>query len=142
MNNQIFEFTAPSPPLRLKQDYESIHQKLYSPADSAIAFIDFQPQMLFGVANADRATLINNGRLSSPEQPRSSTFTGNIVLGSRVVQRLRLAAIADDAPGNVPWSSAASRRSWDCQGFRKTIEATGHRNILMTGRWMRFASPG
>ena len=34
--------------------------KLYTPADSAIVFIDQQPQMLFGVANMDRATLINN----------------------------------------------------------------------------------
>ena len=36
------------------------YHKLYTPADSAIVFIDHQPQMLFGVANADRATLINN----------------------------------------------------------------------------------
>src|SRR5258708_38450438 len=35
-------------------------QKRYLAADSAIAFIDFQPQMLFGVASADRATLVNN----------------------------------------------------------------------------------
>jgi len=38
----------------------SNYHKLYTPADSAIVFIDQQPQMLFGVANADRATLINN----------------------------------------------------------------------------------
>ena len=38
----------------------SNYNKLYTPADSAIAFIDHQPQMLFGVANIDRATLINN----------------------------------------------------------------------------------
>src|SRR6266550_1561853 len=36
------------------------YQKLYTAADSAIAFIDFQPQMLFGVGSADRATLVNN----------------------------------------------------------------------------------
>ena len=36
------------------------YHKLYTPEDSAIVFIDHQPQMLFGVANADRATLINN----------------------------------------------------------------------------------
>ncbi len=38
----------------------SNYHKLYTPQDSAIVFIDHQPQMLFGVANADRATLINN----------------------------------------------------------------------------------
>ena len=31
-----------------------------TPQDSAIAFIDFQPQMTFGVTNIDRATLVNN----------------------------------------------------------------------------------
>ena len=36
------------------------YHKLYTPQDSAIVIIDHQPQMLFGVANADRATLINN----------------------------------------------------------------------------------
>jgi len=38
----------------------SKYNKLYTPPDSAIAFIDHQPQMTFGVANIDRATLINN----------------------------------------------------------------------------------
>ena len=36
------------------------YHKLYTPQDSAVVFIDHQPQMLFGVASMDRATLINN----------------------------------------------------------------------------------
>ena len=39
------------------------YNKLYTPADSAVVFIDQQPQMTFGVASADRATLINNTTL-------------------------------------------------------------------------------
>ena len=38
----------------------SQYHKLYTPEDSAIVFIDHQPQMTFGVASIDRATLINN----------------------------------------------------------------------------------
>ncbi len=34
----------------------SNYNKLYTPAGSAIAFIDHQPQMTFGVASIDRAT--------------------------------------------------------------------------------------
>ena len=34
--------------------------KLYTPQDSAVVFIDHQPQMTFGVANIDRALLMNN----------------------------------------------------------------------------------
>ena len=36
------------------------YHKLYTPQDSAVVFIDHQPQMTFGVANIDRASLINN----------------------------------------------------------------------------------
>ena len=36
------------------------YNKLYSAEDSVVVFIDHQPQMTFGVANADRATLISN----------------------------------------------------------------------------------
>ena len=38
----------------------SNYNKLYTRGDSAIVFVDHQPHMLFGVANADRATLISN----------------------------------------------------------------------------------
>src|SRR5258708_1912544 len=36
------------------------YNKLSTPQDSAVVFIDHQPQMTFGVGNMDRATLINN----------------------------------------------------------------------------------
>ena len=54
--------------------------KLYTPEDSAVVFIDHQPQMTFGVANIDRASLINNVTLLAkvakefnvpPSSPRS-----------------------------------------------------------------------
>src|SRR4029450_3907213 len=53
--------SSPLYPIR-KPTTELMNQyhKLYTPEDSAIVFIDHQPQMLFGVANIDRATLINN----------------------------------------------------------------------------------
>jgi len=38
----------------------SNYHKLYSPEDSAVVFIDHQPQMTFGVASIERASLINN----------------------------------------------------------------------------------
>ena len=38
----------------------SHYHSLYTAADTVVVFIDFQPQMTFGVANIDRASLINN----------------------------------------------------------------------------------
>ncbi len=42
----------------------SNYYKLYRPADSAIVFIDQQPQLTFGMAGGDRATIINNVTLA------------------------------------------------------------------------------
>ena len=36
------------------------YTELLNPHDSCVVFIDFQPQMVFGVANIDRQTLFNN----------------------------------------------------------------------------------
>jgi hypothetical protein len=47
----------------------SNYHKLYTPQDSAVVFIDHQPQMTFGVADTDRATLINH-----PGPARSNLF--------------------------------------------------------------------
>ena len=38
----------------------SQYTKLYTPEDSAVVFIDHQPQMLFGVGGIDRAAFVNN----------------------------------------------------------------------------------
>lgn len=36
------------------------YHKLYTAQDTAVVFIDHQPQMTFGVTNIDRALLVNN----------------------------------------------------------------------------------
>src|SRR5262245_65777390 len=36
---------------------------MFTPESSALVFIDYQPQMIFGVANIDRALLMNNALL-------------------------------------------------------------------------------
>jgi len=110
------------------------YHKLYTAADTAVVFIDHQPQMLFGVANADRATLINNVTLLAKVAKEfnvpavltaveTESFSGyiwpqllDVFSGQAVVER-------------------TSMNSWDDEGFRKAIEATGRKNIIMTGLW-------
>jgi len=112
----------------------SQYQKLYTPADTAVVFIDHQPQMLFGVANIDRATLINNVTLLARVAREFSVptvltavetlgFSGyiwpqllNVLPEQRVIER-------------------TSMNSWDDEGFRAAIKATGRKNIIMTGLW-------
>ena len=112
----------------------SNYHKLYTPQDSAVVFIDFQPQMIFGVANVDRAAMLNNVTLLAKvakefkvpavvTSVESESFSGYVVpqlldvfSGQAVVER-------------------SSMNSWDDAGFRKAVEATGKKNILMTGLW-------
>src|SRR5437773_4713199 len=108
------------------------YHKLYTPADSAIVFIDQQPQMTFGMASSDRATMITN-----------------VTLLARVAQEFKVPAVLtavetesfsgyiwpqllDIFPGQ-PIVERSSMNSWDDPGFRKAIEATGRQHILSTG---------
>jgi nicotinamidase-related amidase len=110
------------------------YQKLYTAEDSAIVFIDHQPQMTFGVANIDRATLMNNvvtlakvaGEFNVPSvltAVETESFSGYI-----------WPQLLDVFPGQ-PVVERTSMNSWDDEGFRNAIKATGRKNIIMTGLW-------
>jgi nicotinamidase-related amidase len=110
------------------------YHKLYTSQDSAVVFIDHQPQMLFGVASIDRATLINN-----------------VTLLARVAKEFNVPAVLTavetegfsgyvwpqllDVFSGQPVVERSSMNSWDNPSFRKAIEATGRKNIIMTGLW-------
>lgn len=110
------------------------YQKLYTAQDTAIVFIDHQPQMTFGVANIDRATLMNNVVLMAKV---AKEFNVPAVLTSVETESFSgyvWPQLLDVFPGqNVVERS--SMNSWDDLGFRKAIEATGRKNIIMTGLW-------
>src|SRR6185295_8962592 len=110
------------------------YHKLYTAQDSAVVFIDHQPQMLFGVANADRATLINNVVLLAKV---AKEFGVPAVLTSVETEGFSgyvWPQLLDVFPGQ-PVVERSSMNSWDDAGFRKAIEATGKKNIIMTGLW-------
>ncbi len=112
----------------------SNYHKLYTAQDSAVVFIDFQPQMIFGVANMDRATMLNNVTLLAKvakefQVPAVVTSVESEGFSGYVVPQL-----LDVFPGQ-PVVERSSMNSWDDAGFRKAIEATGRKNILLTGLW-------
>ena len=99
-----------------------------------MVFIDHQPQMTFGVANVDRATLVNN-----------------VVLLARVAKEFGVPAVLsavetesfsgyvwpqllDVYPGQ-PVVERTSMNAWDDAGFRAAVEATGKKNIILCGLW-------
>ena len=112
----------------------SNYHKLYTPQDSAIVFIDQQPQMLFGASNMDRAMLINNVTLIAKA---AKEFKVPAVLTSVETESFSgyvWPQLLDVFPGQ-PVIERTSMNSWDSMEFRKAIEAIGRKNILMTGLW-------
>lgn len=110
------------------------YHKLYTAADSAIAFIDHQPQMLFGVANADRATLINNVTLLAKVAKEFGVPAVLTAVETESFSGYVWPQLLDVFPGQQV-VERSSMNSWDDAGFRKAIEATGKKTILLCGLW-------
>lgn len=110
------------------------YQKLYTPEDTALVLIDWQPQMLFGVANADRAALLNNVTLLAKVAKEFRVPTVVTAVETEGFSGYVLPQILDVFPGQ-PVVERTSMNSWDDEGFRKAVRATGRKRILMTGLW-------
>jgi len=108
--------------------------KLYTPQDSAIVFIDFQPQMTFGVASIDRATLINNVTLMAKVAREFKVPAVLTAVETESFSGYVWPQLLDVFPGQ-PVVERGGMNSWDDAGFRKAVEATGRKNILLTGLW-------
>ena len=112
----------------------SQYHKLYTPADSAIVFIDHQPQMLFGVANIDRASLINNVTLLAKVAKEYGVPAVLTAVETESFSGYVWPQLLDVFPGQQV-IERSSMNSWDDPGFRAAVEATGKKNIVMTGLW-------
>lgn len=107
---------------------------LLTPDNCVLAMIDLQPQMLFGVSNFDRQSVINNNVMLSKA---AQVFGVPVVLSSVETKAFSgntwpqiLAAL----PGVEP-IERSSMNSWDDQNFVAAIEKTGKKKIVLTGLW-------
>jgi nicotinamidase-related amidase len=112
----------------------SQYHKLYTPEDSAIVFIDHQPQMTFGVANIDRAQLINNVTLLAKVAKEYGVPAVLTAVETESFSGYVWPQLLDVFPGQQV-IERTSMNSWDDAGFREAVEATGKKNIVMTGLW-------
>jgi len=110
------------------------YRKLYTPEDTAVVFIDHQPQMLFGVGDTDRAAFVNNVVLLAKAAREYQVPTVLTAVETESFSGYVLPQLLDVFPGQAV-VERSSMNSWDDAGFRKAIEATGRKNILLTGLW-------
>jgi len=107
---------------------------LLTPDNCAVAFIDHQPQMLFGTSNFDRQAIINN-TVALAKATRifdvpvvlttveTKSFSGNMWPQLKAV-----------FPGQEP-VERSSMNSWDDPKFVNAIAKTGKKKIILAGLW-------
>ena len=107
---------------------------LLTPDNCAVAFIDHQPQMLFGTSNLDRQSIINN-TVALAKATRifdvpvvlttveTKSFSGNMWPQLKAV-----------FPGQEP-IERSSMNSWDDPKFVSAIVKTGKKKIILAGLW-------
>ncbi len=107
---------------------------LLTPDNCVLTVIDLQPQMLFGVSNADRQTIINNNVALSKA---ARVFGVPVVLSSVETKGFSgntwpqvLAALGNPTP-----IERTTMNSWDDRNFVAAVEKTGRKKIVLAGLW-------
>ena len=107
---------------------------LLTPDNCVVALIDFQPQMLFGVSNFDRQTIINNTvGLSKVAKVfdvpvvlttvETRSFSGNLWPQIQAV-----------FPNHTP-IERSTMNSWDDTDFVAAIKKSSRKKIVLAGLW-------
>ena len=107
---------------------------LLTPDNCVVALIDHQPQMLFGVGNLDRQSIINStvalGKAARVfEVPvvlttvETKSFSGNIWPQLKAI-----------FPNETP-IERSTMNSWDDEKFVAAVKKTGRKKIVLAGLW-------
>jgi len=102
--------------------------------NTAVVFIDHQPQMLFGVANIDRQQLINNVVMLAKGTKEFGIPAILTAVETESFSGYIWPQLMDVFPGQQP-VERTSMNSWDDVGFREAVKTTGRKNIIIAGLW-------
>jgi nicotinamidase-related amidase len=102
--------------------------------NSAVVFIDHQPQMIFGVANIERQQLVNNVVMLAKGAKEFGVPAILTAVETESFSGYIWPQLMDVFPGNQP-IERTSMNSWDSPKFREAVKATGKKNIIIAGLW-------
>ncbi len=107
---------------------------LLTPDNCVVTLIDLQPQMLFGVSNFDRQSIINNNVALSKA---ARVFGVPVVLSTVETKGFSgnmWPQIQAVFPNQAP-IERSSMNSWDDKNFVAAITKTGRKKIVLAGLW-------
>lgn len=110
------------------------YHQLYTAKDTAVVFIHVQPKMLLGVASRNRAHLVYSIALLARAAKKFDVPAILTAMDDEDFSGDILPHLTEVFPERSP-IKCRSMNSWDSQEFRKAVEATGRKNILLAGAW-------
>ncbi|MBN9123670.1 MAG: hydrolase [Nitrosospira sp.] len=108
---------------------------LLTPQNAALVIIDYQPVQVNSIASMDRQLLINNIvgtakiALAYDLPIVHSTVNVKSGLNKPAIPQLRKVI------GDLPTYDRSTINAWEDIEFRKAVEATGRKKIIMTALW-------
>lgn len=107
---------------------------LLTPDNCVFVFVDFQPQMFFGVANIDRKTLENNVLILAKTAKAfgiPAILTAVETLG---YSGYTMPQLLDVFPDQTP-IERSTMNFWEAPSVLAAIEATGRKNLVIAALW-------
>jgi nicotinamidase-related amidase len=116
------------------QSIKRSEKGLLTPENCVVTFIDLQPQMLFGVSNFDRQTVINNNMILG----KAARIFGVPVVLSTVESQGFSGNMWPQIQAIFPTQAPIERSSmnaWDDPNFVEAIKKTDKKKIVLAGLW-------
>lgn len=107
---------------------------LLTPDNCLVAMIDLQGQMLFGVSNFDRQTVINNNVMLAKAAKLFGVPTIISTVETKSFSGNTWPQVLSVFPDHKP-IERTSMNSWDDENFVAAVKATGRKKIVLTGLW-------
>ncbi|MBA4489819.1 hydrolase [Paracoccus sp. S1E-3] len=114
---------------------DPVQDRLLTPENSALIVIDYQPVQVNSIASMDRQLMVNNivgtaqAAVTYGLPIVHSTVNVKTGLNKPPIPQLRK-ALAD-----YPTYDRTTINSWEDVEFRKAVEETGRRKLIMTALW-------
>jgi nicotinamidase-related amidase len=109
-------------------------KELLTPDTCAVALIDYQPQMFFGTASHERTTILHCVQVLAKASKLFKVPTILSTVAAKTFSGDMVPEVQSVFPEYAP-IDRTSMNSWEDVNFRKAIEATGRKKIVVAGLW-------
>jgi nicotinamidase-related amidase len=109
-------------------------KELLTPDTCAVALIDYQPQMFFGTMSHERTNILHNVQAIAKASKLFGVPTILTTVAAKSFSGDMVPEVQSVFPDYAP-IDRTSMNSWEDANFRKAIEATGRKKIVIAGLW-------